>query len=213
MSASNADGRAFSDQDWVRIRRIASGNTSSDAIGMFGVGFFTVFALTDEPAIVSGSSRMRFFWGGSEHDLSGTTSDTGKLVTETLPLAQPFRGAAFELPLSATSDAARWCQPEELQLLRRTLASSLLFTKSIGRIVLTLTGQPPLTLSREISPLRSAPCSPSGGGPPPLFHLPSRQIELATRTITAALDGATAACRMLQASVVQPPRNRHVTAA
>ena len=221
------NGRVFTEADWQRIRRIASGNTDEKSIGMFGVGFFTVFALTEAPVIVSGGSRMRFFWEGGEHDHSPDKSSmSGKLITETTACPH-VAGASFELLLHEQSDAAGWARSDELLHLRRMLASSLLFTKSIERITLVLTGQPVLLLERALNPLRSA-ASPllNAGGPPPLFTLPSKQVELATRTISArwadvpgrpgeAVEASRAAtCRMLQVSAaisLQQKPNVHAT--
>eukprot|EP00953_Heterococcus_sp_UTEX-ZZ885_P028958 15427-Heterococcus_DN1.PRE.1 len=39
--------------------------TAGQAVGYFGVGFFSVFALSDSPSIESGDRKMTFAWGGS----------------------------------------------------------------------------------------------------------------------------------------------------
>ena len=54
------NGRAFNAADWLRVRKIAAGNPDESSVGLFGVGFFSVFALTDAPEIHSGSVRLRF---------------------------------------------------------------------------------------------------------------------------------------------------------
>mgnify|MGYP001197945455 CR=1 FL=1 len=54
------NGRAFNEADWLRVRKIAAGNPDESSVGLFGVGFFSVFALTDAPEIHSGSVRLRF---------------------------------------------------------------------------------------------------------------------------------------------------------
>ena len=63
LSISN-NGKVFTDDDWVRLSTIASGNPDPDKVGMFGVGFYSVFSLTDEPTIKSGNQAMRFRWDG-----------------------------------------------------------------------------------------------------------------------------------------------------
>jgi HSP90 family molecular chaperone len=50
------NGRAFTEEDWTRIRKIAEGNPNSDACGMFGVGFYSVFAICEQPIIKSGTA-------------------------------------------------------------------------------------------------------------------------------------------------------------
>jgi HSP90 family molecular chaperone len=56
------DGLVFTEKDWKRVATIAEGNTNVDAIGQFGVGFFTVFSYSDKPMIKSGKHCMAFDW-------------------------------------------------------------------------------------------------------------------------------------------------------
>lgn len=53
-------GLEFQDDDWNRLREIASGNPNEGKIGAFGVGFYSVFELTDEPLVHSGNRVMAF---------------------------------------------------------------------------------------------------------------------------------------------------------
>ncbi|CAF2065382.1 unnamed protein product [Rotaria magnacalcarata] len=57
------NGSVFSDVDWKRVASIAEGNVNVESIGQFGVGFFSVFSLSEEPVIVSGTDGMIFTWG------------------------------------------------------------------------------------------------------------------------------------------------------
>ena len=61
MHASN-NGQPFTHTDWKRVTVIAEGNTDTDSIGRFGVGFFSVFSVCEEPIITSGSQYMQFIW-------------------------------------------------------------------------------------------------------------------------------------------------------
>ncbi|KAH6568144.1 hypothetical protein BASA50_002410 [Batrachochytrium salamandrivorans] len=56
------NGRAFSDQDFARLRKIAEGNPDEQKIGFFGVGFYSLFSLCEEPFVTSGSQSMAFLW-------------------------------------------------------------------------------------------------------------------------------------------------------
>ncbi|ODV90159.1 hypothetical protein CANCADRAFT_31206 [Tortispora caseinolytica NRRL Y-17796] len=56
------NGSIFQSSDWKRLREIASGNPDESKIGAFGVGFYSVFSVTEEPLVHSGDSMMCFFY-------------------------------------------------------------------------------------------------------------------------------------------------------
>ncbi|CAF4787474.1 unnamed protein product, partial [Rotaria sp. Silwood2] len=56
------NGHVFTDDDWKRVITIAEGNTNVDAIGQFGVGFFSVFSYSERPMIQSGKHCLAFVW-------------------------------------------------------------------------------------------------------------------------------------------------------
>lgn len=56
------DGIPFSAQDFARLRKIAEGNPDEQKIGFFGVGFYSLFSICEEPFVTSGDKTMGFFW-------------------------------------------------------------------------------------------------------------------------------------------------------
>lgn len=56
------DGKPFSEEDFKRLRKIAEGNPDETKIGFFGVGFYSLFSICEEPYIISGKSTMGFYW-------------------------------------------------------------------------------------------------------------------------------------------------------
>lgn len=40
----------------------AEGNPDEEKIGAFGVGFYSLFSVTEEPFVTSGSDWMGFYW-------------------------------------------------------------------------------------------------------------------------------------------------------
>ncbi|KAH8916083.1 hypothetical protein BT69DRAFT_1356002 [Atractiella rhizophila] len=56
------DGAVFTNEDWTRLRRIADGNPNEESIGAYGVGYYSVFGLTDNPVVRSGSNAMLFYY-------------------------------------------------------------------------------------------------------------------------------------------------------
>lgn len=182
LSVWNSGG-VFSAADWERVRRIASGNPDAGSVGLFGVGFFTVFALTTAPQILSGGRRMSFALEGSEY----------VTYSEELPAHQS--GALFVLPLLAGSAAAGWVSDEQLPRLHVMLASCLLFARSLGTIRLEVSGRPGLSFTRERCHGRVVPHEPAPReGMPPLFAVAGRepQLEISALTLRIAQDAPAA---------------------
>eukprot|EP01113_Clastostelium_recurvatum_P008593 TRINITY_DN1407_c0_g1_i9.p1 TRINITY_DN1407_c0_g1~~TRINITY_DN1407_c0_g1_i9.p1 ORF type:complete len:817 (-),score=186.46 TRINITY_DN1407_c0_g1_i9:562-3012(-) len=60
------NGRVFRAEDWERLQSIADGNPDENTTGMFGVGFYSVFALSDFPIVRSGDQALLFEWQGNQ---------------------------------------------------------------------------------------------------------------------------------------------------
>lgn len=58
------DGEVFKGTDWARLKKIAEGNPDETKIGAFGVGFYSVFADSEEPFVSSGKEALAFYWKG-----------------------------------------------------------------------------------------------------------------------------------------------------
>ena len=50
--------------DFKRLQRIAEGNPDEQKIGFFGVGFYSLFSICEEPFVSSGEHTMAFLWRG-----------------------------------------------------------------------------------------------------------------------------------------------------
>jgi len=61
LQVSN-NGSPFRQEDWTRLKRIAEGNPDAEKIGAFGVGFYSVFSICDDPFVSSGKECMAFYW-------------------------------------------------------------------------------------------------------------------------------------------------------
>ncbi|KAI6014324.1 hypothetical protein EDC04DRAFT_3070659 [Pisolithus marmoratus] len=55
-------GKPFTPQDWDRLPRIAMGNPDPRRVGAFGVGFYSLFSVTESPYVSSGGKEMGFSW-------------------------------------------------------------------------------------------------------------------------------------------------------
>lgn len=56
------NGQLFRPEDWSRLSRIAEGNPDEAKIGAFGVGFYSVFSICEDPFVTSGDTGLvRYF--------------------------------------------------------------------------------------------------------------------------------------------------------
>ncbi|KAG0933842.1 hypothetical protein G6F57_009475 [Rhizopus arrhizus] len=60
------NGMPFRPEDWVRLKRIAEGNPDEQKIGAFGVGFYSLFSVCENPFVFSGSQCMAFYFKGDQ---------------------------------------------------------------------------------------------------------------------------------------------------
>ncbi|KAI9486689.1 MAG: hypothetical protein EXX96DRAFT_496731 [Benjaminiella poitrasii] len=60
------NGIAFRPEDWQRLKKIAEGNPDEQKIGAFGVGFYSLFSVCDNPFVFSGSECMAFYFKGDQ---------------------------------------------------------------------------------------------------------------------------------------------------
>ncbi|KAI8369380.1 uncharacterized protein BYT42DRAFT_617411 [Radiomyces spectabilis] len=60
------NGMTFRPEDWLRLKRIAEGNPDEQKIGAFGVGFYSLFSVCENPFVFSGSQCMAFYFKGDQ---------------------------------------------------------------------------------------------------------------------------------------------------
>ncbi|KAI0060543.1 hypothetical protein BV25DRAFT_1908367 [Artomyces pyxidatus] len=63
------NGMIFRNEDWSRLKKIAEGNPDEEKIGAFGVGFYSLFSVTEEPWVTSGGQWMNFYWKDKKDQL------------------------------------------------------------------------------------------------------------------------------------------------
>ncbi|KAJ6558581.1 hypothetical protein DFH09DRAFT_1037162 [Mycena vulgaris] len=91
------DGMAFRREDWDRLKKIAEGNPDEEKIGAFGVGFYSLFSVTDDPMVKSGDEWMGFYWKDNKDQLFArrgplppkTSEDSTVWTSFEMPLRQP----------------------------------------------------------------------------------------------------------------------------
>lgn len=117
------NGTPFSGADWNRLRRIAEGNPDPERIGAFGVGFYSLFSICEEPIVQSGDELMGFFWKGD----SLFTRRAPAPAKETSENGMPW--TTFLMALREPTPF-----PESPLTLCQFLATSLTFTSKVRSI-------------------------------------------------------------------------------
>ncbi|ETS61627.1 hypothetical protein PaG_04119 [Moesziomyces aphidis] len=119
------DGKPFGNDDWSRLRRIAEGNPDPDRIGAFGVGFYSLFSICEEPIVSSADELMGFFWKGDSLFTKRATNTDRQNAPSGRPWTTFFMALREPAPF-----------PDSPMALAKFLATSLTFTTQIKSISL-----------------------------------------------------------------------------
>ncbi|CAF4189080.1 unnamed protein product [Adineta steineri] len=134
------NGKIFSETDWKRVATIAEGNTDPQSVGQFGVGFFSVFAYTDEPMITSGKEYTKFVWKGDQllyqHDKLSTQEKTNE--TSIILIMRDKPTLCIESNLNNSEETKKVMSTINLTELKAYFAKVLLFTRHIVNLVITI---------------------------------------------------------------------------
>ncbi|KAJ7675084.1 hypothetical protein B0H17DRAFT_1170632 [Mycena rosella] len=117
------DGMAFRKEDWDRLKKIAEGNPDEEKIGAFGVGFYSLFSVTDEPMVKSGNEWMGFYWRDGKDQLFARRGALPEQTSE-----ESTGWTSFEMPLR---------QPVPMPVpfdFTRFLASSITFMAYLSEV-------------------------------------------------------------------------------
>ncbi|KAK7208140.1 hypothetical protein BZA70DRAFT_273015 [Myxozyma melibiosi] len=129
------DGMNFRPEDWDRLREIAKGNPDETKIGAFGVGFYSVFAVTDEPMVLSGATGMNFYYKGDQLHYRRFE------ISEEMQKQATRKWTSIDLPYSSAKPLP------ELPHFTSFLAQSLTFVK-LQQIEFTVDGIPLLVIQK-----------------------------------------------------------------
>ncbi|KAJ3334211.1 hypothetical protein HDU76_006583 [Blyttiomyces sp. JEL0837] len=169
------NGRPFLNEDWNRLRKIAEGNPDEQKIGFFGVGFYSLFSICDEPFVSSGAECMAFFWRGDQLFTKKSVvkeADASPLTTFYLSLREPI-----ETP--------------NITEFSRFLATSLAFTSQLKKVEVFIDDHRVIMLEKKASAPRPLEF-PKGHyqlkSPNSLFELTTINMHKVQLDLTAFFD-------------------------
>ncbi|KAI8915690.1 hypothetical protein EDD86DRAFT_185483 [Gorgonomyces haynaldii] len=139
------NGRPFSEQDFARLRKIAEGNPDEQKIGFFGVGFYSLFSICEEPFVTSGSETMGFFWRND-----ALFTKRGKMPPESVDQWTTFFMPTRDpIPIPDTNDFARF------------ICTSMAFSTRIKTVSVFVDHEQLMRFDRKSSPARPLELPPN----------------------------------------------------
>ncbi|KAG8684005.1 hypothetical protein FRC08_013955, partial [Ceratobasidium sp. 394] len=134
------NGTPFRNEDWNRLKKIAEGNPDEQKIGAFGVGFYSLFSVTEEPFVKSGSEWMGFYWRNGGDQLFARRGD---LPLDTSPDSGEW--TSFEMPLREAAPL-----PGLPVDIARFLATSLTFMTHLRSVSMYFDGRCLAKVEKEV---------------------------------------------------------------
>lgn len=131
------NGMPFRPEDWLRLKRIAEGNPDEQKIGAFGVGFYSLFSVCENPFVFSGSQCMAFYFKGDQ--LFAKRADVPEEDTWTsflMDLREPMEMPPFD----------HFCQ---------FLTTSMGFTANLREVTVSFDDQPIFTIRKRVAEPRA----------------------------------------------------------
>lgn len=124
------DGIPFRVQDWQRLKKIAEGNPDEEKIGAFGVGFYSLWSVCDDPFVESGDKWMGFYWKDGKDQLLARSGDLppSDTATQDEPSSTGHPWTSFTMALR---EPALLEGPLDLA---RFLITSLTFMRTVKKI-------------------------------------------------------------------------------
>ncbi|KAI0077558.1 hypothetical protein K474DRAFT_1750473 [Panus rudis PR-1116 ss-1] len=166
------DGNIFREEDWSRLKKIAEGNPDEEKIGAFGVGFYSLFSVTEEPFVTSGGRWMGFYWKDKKDQLFARRGN--------LPEGARMDGwTTFAMPLREPMT-----MPPPFEFVR-FLTSSITFVAHLTQVSVLLDGHLLAKIRREHGTPKILPLRPALKAESPHRSMRARSMEITPLFIKA----------------------------
>ncbi|GBC47128.1 uncharacterized protein OCT59_002225 [Rhizophagus irregularis] len=169
------DGFHFRPEDWERLKKIAEGNPDEKKIGAFGVGFYSLFQVCENPFVSSGGQGMAFYWRGNKlYTKRGEQESTDNWTTFLFDMREPMK-------------------LEDVEEFAQFLVNSLGFTENLQEISVYFNDELVIQLSKEIQEPEIMEITPEFNrlSPQGLFYLTSvdvRDVKLSFKKLLVPED-------------------------
>ncbi|PKC61018.1 hypothetical protein RhiirA1_488641 [Rhizophagus irregularis] len=169
------DGFHFRPEDWERLKKIAEGNPDEKKIGAFGVGFYSLFQVCENPFVSSGGQGMAFYWRGNKlYTKRGEQESTDNWTTFLFDMREPMK-------------------LEDVEEFAQFLVNSLGFTENLQEISVYFNDELVIQLSKEIQEPEFMEITPEFNrlSPQGLFYLTSvdvRDVKLSFKKLLVPVD-------------------------
>ncbi|KAI9105922.1 hypothetical protein DFS34DRAFT_601439 [Phlyctochytrium arcticum] len=173
------NGRPFSNEDWARLRKIAEGNPDEQKIGFFGVGFYSLFSICEEPFVTSSDKSMAFLWKG---DMLYTKRGV-------VPAEAVSPNTSFFLSLREPADLY------DMETFGRFIATSMAFTSNLKEVQVHVDDQRTLFFDKKTAlprPLQFHKDTYALSSANKVFTLESVALKTIQMDVEVRLDGAQA---------------------
>ncbi|KAK6910047.1 hypothetical protein I203_104076 [Kwoniella mangroviensis CBS 8507] len=141
------DGIPFRQQDWQRLKKIAEGNPDEEKIGAFGVGFYSLWSVCDDPFVESGDKWMGFYWKDGKDQLLARSGDLPPSASSSTAAEKGLTGNPWTSFTMGLRESSLLEGPLDLA---RFFITSITFMRTVRKIDMLVDGVKVLEVEKSV---------------------------------------------------------------